>query len=320
MIDFSSCIEFIKGDILITAHRHPDGDAMGSVLALREIAIQLGANVVVYSQDPFDESISFLSGFADIVSHVDKNKFFDAVFVLDCGSKKLVGEDLPDSMHRKSLVVIDHHSTRDPFGDIEFVDSKASSCGLLIQELCLQAGLNLNRDISLALWIASSSDTGSFRYSSTDPRTMYYAAQLLENGADPWLCAKALYESNPPERMKLLGLVLSTMQIRHNGKTASLYVSNSMLDESGADMETSSGFVNYVRSIRGVEIAFILRPGDDENLVKVSFRSTGNFPVDKIAALFGGGGHPNAAGASFQCSINCAMDKVFDVIGETYGW
>lgn len=320
MNDFSPCIPWLNKKILITGHRHPDGDAVGSVLALFNISKALGGNPKIYSQDAYIEDFQFLKGFNELQCSIDPSEQFDACFVVDSGSAGMLGKDFPEAERRGKLIVIDHHATRTPFGDIEIVDPSASACGILIQELAVAANCPLSSEIASCLWIAIASDTGSFRYSSTDSRTMRYCAQLLEAGADPWQSASVLYESNPSERMKLLGYALRTLEVRLGGKAASMLLTNEMIAECGTDSEQASGFVNYPRSIRGVEIAFFIREDEVQGKVRVSFRSRGSFPVDNIAAILGGGGHPNAAGATFECSTACAVDRVYEIIRETYGW
>ncbi|MBU1219068.1 bifunctional oligoribonuclease/PAP phosphatase NrnA [Myxococcota bacterium] len=320
MNDFSSCIPWLDKNILITGHRHPDGDAIGSVLALYNISKSLGGNPRIYSQDVYTEDFRFLEGYENLELTIGRHEKFDACFVVDSGSIEMLGKDFPDKDHRGVLIVIDHHSTRTPFGDNEVVDSTASACGILIQELAKAANCALTPSIASCLWLAVASDTGSFRYSSTDPRTMRYSGELLEAGADPWQTASVLYESNPTERMKLLGFSLRTLEVRLGGKAASMMLTNSMIAECGTDSEQASGFVNYPRSIRGVEIAFFVREDEVPGKVRVSFRSRGKFSVDNIASSLGGGGHPNAAGATFECSISCAVDHIYKIIRETYGW
>jgi len=170
------------------------------------------------------------------------------------------------------------------------------------------------------LWCALLTDTGSFRYSSTDARTLRVGALLLEAGADPWEAAQSIYENFEPERQRLLGLCLGTLDVRCDGRVASMHLTQDMADAVGATMDMSTGFINYARSIAGVEIAFLVRPEDDEPGVwRVAFRSRGTHPVDIVAARFDGGGHRNAAGCRIKGSRAEVTDRVFLAIDEIGG-
>jgi bifunctional oligoribonuclease and PAP phosphatase NrnA len=313
-IDFSQIIPFLKGKVVITAHRNPDGDAVGSSLALYELVLTMGGEPWLYSQDPYGDEFKYLAHSSEVHSDIPTNIIFDATLVVDTGSAKLLGNHIPPKDRSGTVIVIDHHKTRDPFGDIEIVDSTASSAGVIIEELIRAANKPLSKNMAKALWCSIITDTGGFRYSTTDARTLQTGVNLLDGKADPWEAAQSLYESNPLERLQLLGLALNTIELRENGKVAGLNISRKAIEDSNLPLSLSSGFVNYGRSIKGVEVAFFIRPEiESPGKFRVSFRSRGKYPVDKVAGSLGGGGHANAAGCRLGAdSMTKAMNMVFN--------
>ena len=309
----------LKGRVLIATHSTPDGDAVGSALGLAGIVRACGGTpVCVFPRLP--RVFDYLKNGFTVVERVDAAAPFDAVFVVDCGSASQVADGLESLPAAPVRIVIDHHRTREPFGRLEWVDATASATGVLIGELALAAGVTLTADMARPLWCAILTDTGSFRYSSTDARTLRVGALLLEAGADPWEAAQSIYENYEPERQRLLGLCLGTLDVRCDGRVASMHLTQDMADAVGATMDMSTGFINYARSIAGVEIAFLVRPEDGEPGVwRVAFRSRGTHPVDVVAARFDGGGHRNAAGCRIKGSRAEVTDRVFLAIDEIGG-
>jgi bifunctional oligoribonuclease and PAP phosphatase NrnA len=319
MNDFSRLIPYLNKKVLISLHRHPDGDAIGSAVAVNSIIKLKGGTPTIYSQDKIPEEFNFLEGVEQIVNSIDKNEHFEMSIVVDTGSPGQLGDQFPQKENRGVLFVVDHHKTRIPFGDYEIIDSSASAVGILIEQLANQANIEISENIAKAIWCSIFSDTGGFRYSSTNSETLKCGARMLEKGADSWEAAQALYESNPAKRIQLLGEALRTLTLKHSGKIAGMYISSDMVKRVECEIDLSSGFINYARSIKGVEIAFLVRPdGEDDKYIRVSFRSIGNYPVDQVAQKFGGGGHKNAAGCRFKATIDEGMDTLFRSFEEIF--
>ncbi len=312
--EYEKLVPYLRGRVLITAHRHPDGDAVGSSLAMYHLVRSAGGQPVVYSYDPYGDEFAFLPGSESVVSDPElvRHENWDAIFVVDVSTSHLLG---PMPSCECPWLVLDHHSSHDRYGTVEIVDPSAASVGILVEELRQTARLPLTLDFAKCVWTSIVSDTGGFRYSSTDPRAMKIGSRMLEAGVNAWEAASYLYEYNTLERMRLLSLALGT--IRVNGKVGSMYVDERMLRETETSAQDTSGFVNYVRAIRNVEIAIFLRPDpDDPSIVRISLRSKGQYPVDEIGEKFGGGGHRNAAGCRYHGPIEEARRVLMETAAE----
>ncbi|MBU1533749.1 DHH family phosphoesterase, partial [Myxococcota bacterium] len=326
MADFSRLLPYLSRRVLITAHRNPDGDAIGSCLAMYGVVEFMGGSAHIYSQDPYDPEFEYLEDFPLVSNEAGDIASYDMVLVCDTGSIELLGEAVKplfaDASHiispRPFTVALDHHRTRDPFCDFEIVDDSASAVGVLIGDLMRAGKIPMSRKIGKALWCSIFTDTGGFRYGSTDARTLALGESLLEAGVDAWEAAQAIYESNPLGRIKLLGMALSSLEVRFDGRVAGLCLDREAVLKSGYPLSLSSGFVNYGRSIKGVEMAFFIRPSiEPADLYRVSFRSRGTYPVDEIAARLGGGGHRNASGCRVTApSVQDAMEQVFSTVSR----
>jgi phosphoesterase RecJ-like protein len=284
---------------LVVAHENPDGDAIGSTLGLANALREMGKEVVALNVDGVPQIMQFLPGSAQIVTTLPENKQFDVAFVLDSGD--LVRAGVPVRDRCDTLINIDHHPHSE-FGDICYLDVEASATAVLIDRILRKCDYQMSLEAAKPLYLGILSDTGSFRYSSANPEAFTVAGRLVEMGIDPWEIASCLYESLAPERMKLLGLVLPTLEISECGRYASVAMTEEILKESGASEEHTDGFVNYPRAIRGVEVALFFRQ-IAADAYKISFRSRGNIDVGAMARELGGGGHHNAAGAKVTGSL-----------------
>ncbi len=300
---------------LITTHECPDGDAVGSTLALACYLRDLGKDVTLYYHDPLPELYTFLP-LADKVRYSIPQRDYDVCFVLDVGELKRAGKELAEFRGLGKFINMDHHLHCEEFGAINLIDSHACATGALVYRLIKAAGHEINHDIALCIYTAVITDTGSFRYSNANPEAFAIAGEMVAAGVDSWFVAEKLYECQPRERLKLLALALSTLDISARGDVAAVTVTLDMYEKSGAAPELTDGFVNYPRSIRGVEVAVFFRelePG----LFKVGFRSKGKVDVSALAAAFNGGGHHNAAGCTISGSLDDVRRKVFGHLENT---
>jgi phosphoesterase RecJ-like protein len=284
--------------VLITMHRSPDGDALGSSLGLGLTLLRAGKQVVVYSADGVPTGLRFLPGAERVVSTVAADSRFDATVTCDAGHPSRLGPDLPDATRRGVFINLDHHATTPPFGDLNLLDTSAAAVGVLIHRLAVRMGLPVPADAAAALFVSLLTDTGSFRYSNTDPQVLRVAADLVEWGAKPAVLASAIWEANTPERLTLLACVLPTLQLRLGGRVALLTITAEAIARAGTAEETADGFVSYPRSLIGVDVAVLLR--EEGSGWRVSLRSRGGVDVAAIATTFGGGGHAAAAGLTFR--------------------
>lgn len=299
---------------LVVSHTSPDGDAVGSIVSMGLVLEALGKEVALYNRDPVPYNYHFLAGAERIVHDLPATPV-DLVVVLDCGEAHRVGEAFEDWLGAQKasaqgagvkVVVVDHHKTFDPnFADLYVQEVSAAAAGELVWHIGAATSVPLTRAIAEALYCCLMTDTGSFRYSNTSRTTFRIAGELVAAGVEPWRMTSEIYESQPRERLELLGMVLETLELSGCGRLAFIRVEHRMLDALGVEVDLTDGFINYARSIRGVEVATQLREVGAQDW-RVSFRSRGKVDVSALAAKFGGGGHHNAAG----CSIAGTSDEI----------
>ncbi len=298
---------------LVASHEGPDGDALASTLALANFLREMGKDVVAYNVDGVPESFRFLPGSETVVSDLDGVAPFDAGFILDSGELRRAGMHLKGLCQR--LVNIDHHPHSEHFGEIHYVDEGASATGTMIYRIVEASVEPLSLDVALCIYTAILSDTGSFRYSNADPEAFRVAAAMVERGVDPWTVASGLYESQSEKRLRLLARALATLTISSCGRYGSVSVTRQMMDECGAGPEDTDGFVNYPRSVYGVEVSLFFRQVGDDSF-KVGFRSKGQIDVGLLARELGGGGHHNASGAVVNGPLDQVRHSVFARLDE----
>ncbi|MFQ5899939.1 MAG: bifunctional oligoribonuclease/PAP phosphatase NrnA [Thermodesulfobacteriota bacterium] len=304
--------EIGKGkNFLISAHLNPEGDAVGSALGLALGLRKSGKNVTVFLEDPVPAIFNFLPSAEKVLHKVDPTRDYDVQIVVDCGDMDRTGEKFRDFKGRKVLINIDHHSTNTRFGDVNLVNTNACATGEIIYDILNAMSVNITPEIAINIYVAILTDTGSFRYASSTSRAFYIASEMVKRGVKPHEIAKKVYESNPAERVRLLGDVLKTLNVSKDGKMASICITLDMMQRAGATKDIVDGFVNYPRSIEGVKVAILFRE-DSLNRVKLSFRSKGAVNVADIAKELGGGGHPQAAG----CTVDGSMEEVKERVNK----
>ncbi len=286
---------------LLMGHRDPDGDSIGSVLALRLLLLHKKKSVTILADTPYPDHFQFLKGAHEVKTSLAENDTFDATILCDFGEVDRAPKNIPPPARRGMLLVIDHHKTSGQEGTFNLNDPNAPAVGILIYKFAMTLNIPIDTEMAKALYTSILSDTGGFRYQKTTPETMNIAAHLLELGVKPWEISSHLYESNPIERQRLLALALQTLELHLDGQLAFITIEEKMYEQTGATYEMTDGFVNFARGIKGVEIAILLREQPDG--CKLSIRSKGNFDASQLALQFGGGGHHNAAGASLTHDI-----------------
>ncbi|OIP29663.1 MAG: DHH family phosphoesterase [Deltaproteobacteria bacterium CG12_big_fil_rev_8_21_14_0_65_43_10] len=307
-------VEEIKRNkaFLIASHINPEGDAIGSALALAISLKNIGKEVTVFNQDPIPRNLQFLPMSAEIIHEIDGSLSFDAAFVLDCGGLDRVGKEIEKI---RKIINIDHHITNSRFGDIRLVDSQSSSTAELIYAVLKDIPIEVTYEIALNIYTAILTDTGAFCNPNTTERAFHIASEMVRIGVNPSNVAEKIYQEMPVSRLKLLGLVLNTLEILGNGRIASVVATLSMLKKTGATPELTEDIVTYPRSILGVKVAVLFREVS-KNYYKVSFRSNKDVDVADIAREFSGGGHPNASGGNVGGSLLEVKGKVFEAISR----
>ncbi len=296
---------------LITTHLDPDGDAVGSSLAMAGYLLNMGKKVSLYDRDHVPENLKFLPNSELFKTRLSENDF-NVTFILDCSEFERVSDDFPSGVgNLGKIVVIDHHRTSKELGTVNFIDSRASSTAELIFEIFELMEAQLDKGIAQSLYTAILTDTGSFRYSNSSPKAFRTAAKLVEAGASPWVAAQNFYENISIPRLKLTSMVLSTLEIYETERFASITMLKEMLKKSGALPESSDGLINYPRSLQGIEVAIFFKE-ISENKFKIGLRSKEKADVSEIASYFGGGGHKNAAGCSAEGNLQSVKKKLYE--------
>ncbi len=296
--------------IIIASHSNPDGDTLGSALALYHFASRKnpGARITLFDQDMIPFNLRFLPG-SDLFTNEVPGEENDLVILVDVGDLERVSEEFAEKVRFRKSIVIDHHLTMTGFGDIKVIEPDAAATGILIYELLSRWDRDLiDSDVATCLYTAIMTDTGSFRFSNTDAYSLRVASDLVELGAVPHRIATEVYENVPVERVRLLAAVLSTLTYDPRGKWAYIVVTTDLLMRIGATPDMLEDIINYVRSIKGLKVAIQFRevgPGK----YKVGFRSRG-VDVEQIARKFGGGGHKNAAGCRIEGDYPEIVERV----------
>jgi phosphoesterase RecJ-like protein len=294
---------------LITSHERPDGDALGSELALYHMLQACGKAAVVYNQDQTPGHYRFLPGAAVIVNELPPPKSFDAAFILDCSELERVGQKAEQIGKIRQIVNIDHHISNGGFCKIRLLDAKASSTGELIYRLADAMALKLTPEMATSLYAAILTDTGGFCYENTSRDCLFIAGRLVEIGAHPQWISENIYENIPLVKIRLMADVLQTLTLDMNGKVGSMIVMQEALARAGALSEHSDGFEDLPRTIQGVEVS-ILFSELEKDYFKLSLRSKGRINVERMAGKFGGGGHINAAGCRIRGDISTVKQRV----------
>ncbi|MBI4228296.1 MAG: bifunctional oligoribonuclease/PAP phosphatase NrnA [Deltaproteobacteria bacterium] len=308
--------------ILITSHERPDADAIGSMLALGLALTLFDKEIVYYNKDGVPKVLEFLPGSKSVIkSLANVRGSFDCTIILDCTDASRVGKEFLNFMNGKrcgTSVIVDHHQTTSVTANLYLLNPGFSSTGMIIYSLIKRLRLEINPDIATNLYTTIIGDTGSFRYSNTSPETFRVAAELVEFGANPSEISQALYESDTPERLQLIGLAIPTLEITENGRIASVVLNKEMFNKTCTTSEDSEGIVNYPRSVKGVEVAVLFNELDKinhlESFWKVSLRSKGEVDVAMIAENFCGGGHKRSAGCILKGSLSDVKHRIYSSI------
>jgi phosphoesterase RecJ-like protein len=295
---------------VISSHSRPDGDSIGSQLAMAYALIELGKHVVVVNKDRAPGPILQFPGVGDIVIANQVSEQFDAAIIMECSDLARTGVS---GLDRSFVINIDHHPGNTGFGDINWFDSSASACGEMVFELVRALGVRMSAEIATHVYLAILTDTGSFHYSGITPRTFDICKQTLEAGVDPVHVARMVYDSNHMGRLKLFGLVLSAMQIDRSGRIAIVYVDHAMARAAGGSYEDTEGLVNLPLTVKEIE-AVVFFKQEKENEYRVSLRSKGEIDIGAVAKDYGGGGHKNAAGCTVRGNIEELRRSIVDKV------
>ena len=301
--------------ILLACHIRPDGDTLGSALALRRVLMQMGKHAVVVSSDGLPEIYEFIPESDTILTDAPSDAY-DLSIVVDCESPERVGRASEFVQSSPATGCIDHHIPHREFGDIRVVDPDASSTAELVVRFLQANDVPIDRICAEMLLTGLIADTGAFKFSNTTAQTFQIAASLVEAGANAAFIARSVYDSKPLKAMKLLGRVLLSIEEDPSGFVAWAKITHRDFADFGASDEDTEGIVNHIESVKGPKVALLFREIED-GLVRVSLRSRGDIDVNVIARVFEGGGHAAAAGCNIRADIDDAVERV---VGEVMQW
>jgi phosphoesterase RecJ-like protein len=305
-----------SGTVLCLGHVHPDGDVLGTLFGLGLALGAAGARATFAGPHPVPESLSFLPGADRWQVWKVAPETFDVIVMTDCPNPDRSEGLIQGARGPQSRVLnIDHHPDNRRYGTINWIDPSAAATGEMVFDLVRALGLRLTPAVALNLFAAIHTDTGSFRYSNTTPRTFRIAAELAAAGADPSLVSDRLYQQRAPDSLVQLGEVLRRVRISDDGRVAWLTVPRGVVSR---DFLAAEDLVGYPRSVRGVKVA-VLFTEDEPGKVKASLRGKGEVPVNAIAHRFGGGGHANAAGCTIPGTLEEAAAAVLQAVRESLG-
>lgn len=298
---------------LITSHVSPDGDAIGSTIALGLALKKLGKKVSYYMDSSVGEEMTFL---AELENFHEKKleASYDVGILLDCSDKNHLYSSKVLSECQIALN-IDHHISNNNFGDVNFVDSHAGATGEIVFDIITSLNIGLDKEIAEALYTAIVTDTGSFKYSNVTSRTHYITSELLKYPIHPWKISKRLFDEYLKSKVLLVGKAISNLQLRLKEKLAIMVITQKDLEDTGASPKEVEGIINIGRDIQGVEVAIVLKE-KGKNQFKVSFRSNEYVDVGDIALTFGGGGHSKAAGCTISGSKEEIIQQLESVISK----
>ena len=310
---------------LITTHINPDGDAIGSEIALSHFLISRGKKVVIVNSSATPDNLRFLDPTGGILHHTYKTPYripenIDTVFFLDVNNWQHVGA-IGREIRKTAItrVCIDHHvGATAEFADVTVADVSYAATGMMIYGLIKSMKGTVTPAIAEAIYATIITDTGTFRFSNTDKKTFLMAAELCEHGVDPNQIYRRVFASKTWGTGRLLGPVLGTVQSTAEGRLAWIFATQEMFRTAGATYDDSDGFVDLVRAIKDVELVLFFKELPDGK-IKVSLRSNGRVDAHAIAAGFGGGGHRMAAGLKVNGPIQNAIDTVVSVCLQVDG-
>jgi phosphoesterase RecJ-like protein len=284
---------------VITSHARPDGDAIGSSMALAYALRQLGKEVRVVSRDAPPAPTMVFPGVAEIEVTPQIDNPGDAVVVMECGDLKRTGIDGLDGGY---VINIDHHPGNSMYGALNWFDHSAAACGEMVFDLVRALGVPLTLEIATHVYVAILTDTGSFHYSNITPRTFEICRLCVEAGVNPPAVARSVFDSNSLGRLKLFGAILNRMRLDPSARIATLSIDEDLMRACGGTYEDTDGLINMPLTVKDiVAVVFFKQQAPQE--WRVSMRSKGDVDINAIAKEFGGGGHKNASGCNGRGSL-----------------
>lgn len=303
--------------ILLLNHVSPDGDCLGSTLALARVLRAAGQRATVGSSDGVPVMYRFLPGSNTVLAEIPDGERFDAVVFMECSSPERAGALAARAAGVPLWVNVDHHVSNSGYGDLILLDVEAAAVAEVVFPIVTAFQPRLDAETAVCLMTALLTDTGSFHYASVTPSSFDLAAELVRAGASPMAIFEQVYENRSTGSVRLLGLALTRMMICEDGRVAWTTVTQEMLKEAGATMEESEGIVGALRAVRGIQVAILFK--EEPNEISVSLRGVGSIRANVIAEAFGGGGHAAAAGFTVKEPLDEVVRRTLAAVRRELG-
>jgi phosphoesterase RecJ-like protein len=302
---------------LLTSHARPDGDSIGSQLAMAFALDALGKQVRIVNTDAAPEHYLDFPGMdrIEIASAAPRDAQFDAVVVMECSDLSRTGVS---GLEGHFIINIDHHAGNRMYGALNWFDESAAACGEMVFDVIRALGVELTHEIATHIYLAILTDTGSFHHSNITPRTFDICRQAVEAGVNPAAMARRVFDSNSFGKLKLIGALLDSMELVDRGQLAVLYLDDAMLTACGCTHNDTEGVINLPLTAREIQAVVFFKVGSDGS-VRVSLRSKYDVDVRLVANAFGGGGHKNASGFTVTGPLDQVKPDIIERIVAAIG-
>lgn len=306
--------------VLIASHVNPDGDAIGSTLAIGRALELSGKRVTVYTESPIPAVYRFLPETDRMVENLSSEDVFQAAIILDCGDMERVGDAASIIRQIPVVINIDHHVTNTRFGTYSLIDTSACATAEIVYHLVKKMDVPIDEVIAVSIYTGIMTDTGSFRFSNTNKDAFAICEEMVERGVNPYRVAQHVYGTYSLGRIKLLNRAIDSIELSENGKLSVMTLTQEIFDETQTKPDDVDGIINYAKRIEDVKVAALIfeqhsnngREGDHKTY-HVSLRSDETVDVGAIASFFGGGGHASAAGFSIDATLASIKTKIFNL-------
>jgi phosphoesterase RecJ-like protein len=306
--------------ILIASHAEPDGDSVGSLVALGLALTKLDKKITMHNPSPIPAVYRFLPGAGRIVGQIKNADTYDLALVLDCGDLARIGKTSAEVGKIPIVINIDHHVSNTGFGHIQYIDTTACATAEIVYRLISALEIPFDKAVATSIYTGILTDTGSFRFSNTNKAAFAISKAMTDAGVEPHSVAQHVFGTYSLGRIKLLNLALNSIEISDNGKLSMMTITRSMLNTTETNSEDLDGMINYARRIEDVKVAALIHEikngaGKFTNMNRyhVSLRSDSCVDVAKIAEKFGGGGHASAAGFQIESTLVALKTKIIDL-------
>jgi phosphoesterase RecJ-like protein len=309
--------------VLIVSHCNPDGDAVGSLIAMGCALEAINKEVSLHNDSPIPAVYRFLPSVDRITRHIRHRVGFDTAVILDCSDVERIGKAVSIVNEVPRIINIDHHITNTGFGHYQLVDTLACSTAEIVYRLIRKLEISIDHTIASAIYTGILTDTGSFRFSNTNGAAFAICKEMTERGVQPYDIAQHVYGTYSLGRIKLLNLALDSIEISSNGKLSIMTITQDMLKQTGTQPEDADGMIHYARRIEDVKVAALIQEYKNGtggpsrlNQFHVSLRSDGTVDVAAIAAVYGGGGHSSAAGFGAETSLANLKTEIINIANK----